>query len=198
MSADTEDAADGWVSIDDIAKSAGLNRTTVARRVAKFEGEGLVLVRHIDGRKMVDKGSYDRACEIALDISQSLNASGRKRANAGTSAGNSSALALAQARRTALAADILEMRVAEMRKTLLSADEVAGAVARAGASLARGLDALPTKAQDFATVVTHEGVQGLRAALKAYAREMRERLAADMSSLAAEGADREDAGGAAN
>ncbi len=150
MSADIEDAADdGWVSIDELAKAAGLNRITVARRVAKFEGEGLVLVRHIDGRKMVDKGSYDRACEIALDISQSLNASGRKRANAGTSAGNSSALALAQARRTALAADILEMRVAEMRKTLLNADEVAGAAARAGASLARGLDALPTKAEEF-------------------------------------------------
>jgi len=76
------------------------------------------------------------------------------------------------------------MRVAELRRSLLKANEVEEAVKMAATVLARRIDQLPRLADDLVGAFPQELIAPLRAKLKAYAREMRERLWSDMLAVA--------------
>jgi len=149
-----------WLNIDVLAKAAGLNRSTVGRRVARFDREGLVTVRRVDGRKMIEKGAYDRACEISIDAVQSINASGRKRAKGKRPAGDPGELAKEQARRARYQGDLLELRLAELRRTLIPAAEVEEAMARAMGELVRVLNAMPNRAPEIVAACERDGGGG--------------------------------------
>jgi hypothetical protein len=54
-------------------------------------------------------------------------------------------------------------------------------MAKAGGQLARRLEVIPSMADEWSSAVARDGAQGLRAALKLFVQELRERLAADMT-----------------
>jgi DNA-binding transcriptional ArsR family regulator len=184
------DPSAGWMSVDEIAEATGLNRSSVSRRIAKFERAGLVTVRRIGGKKRVERDVYDRAVILAVDAIQSLNAAGRKRSKVGAQ-GNMRDIAAAQAQKVSLQADLLEIRLAELRRNFLPSHHVGEAMALASGALLRVADTLPNCAAELAAAVAKDGAAGARAFLKVIVRELRERMAAAMRSLPSEIAERE-------
>ena len=164
----TATAAPGWLTIDEIAAATGLNRSSVSRRVVKFEADGLVSTRVVGGRKLVDRTSYDRACALSIDATQATNASGRKRRDDPAEPREPHALASAQARRVQLQADLLDMRLKELKASLIPADEVGDAMATAAGAMARVLETIPAHSDELAAAIVKDGVAGARAFLKAW------------------------------
>jgi DNA-binding transcriptional ArsR family regulator len=177
----SDNQQDEWLSLADLAKALGVAKSTVSRRVSQLEAGRLIDIRREGVRKLIQRAAYEAGCVVAVDGIKSLNS------GSGKTGAVSTRLAEQQARRTAFAADIIEMRVAELRRNLLAAQEVREAMATAGGILARGLDQLRNVAEEVAEAVAKGGVPAARAVLKAYGRTLRQRFAAEMRSLAAGG-----------
>jgi DNA-binding MarR family transcriptional regulator len=166
----------GWLTISDLAREKGVDKSAISRRVSRLEEQGLLTTRTTGRVKLVNLAEFDRAIANTGNAVQELNARGATAADEGDGSGNP-ILAREQARRAAYDADLKSLDLQERLKNLVKADEMTLAVTEVAMALAQAIDALPGRAEALAAVVGKDGATGLRAALKAVARELRETLA---------------------
>lgn len=186
-SLDPINAAPQVASVSALAALLGVDKAAVSRRVGRLEAQGLLTTQNGGpGKpKLIDVAAYLKATEQTTDAIRAANG-GAKPSPAADPAPSDPTLAHQQSRKAAYAADLLEIELGVARGALVRADDVRDAMAHAAGALVRGLESLAAKAEDFAAVVAHGGVQALRAEIKAAIRDLRERLAADMTLLATE------------
>lgn len=176
-----------FASVTDLAGMLGVDKAVVSRKVKRFEASGaLEATPAAPGRqKLVNVAAYLAAADQSIDAIRALNGAFAQ-AEPAAELGASPILAKEQARRVAIQADLAQIELDTARGTLVQVGDVRDAMARAAGELVRGLDGLTARADDFASAVASGGVPGLRSALKEAIRELRERLAAEMTLLAAD------------
>ncbi|MCQ0986413.1 hypothetical protein [Jiella marina] len=86
---------------------------------------------------------------------------------------------------------IAKLEFEERMGRLLPLEDVQRAMERCAESMLRGIDQLPTKADDIATAFSRSGVAGVRDALKVMARDLKTNLSENMR-LTAEAEEEED------
>ncbi|HXT06983.1 MAG TPA: MarR family transcriptional regulator [Roseiarcus sp.] len=174
----TDDAPPGWLTISDLARERGVDKSAISRRVARLEGLGLISTRKQGKGKLVCLAEFDRAASSTVDAVREAN--GRRAMgppDAGATGPGDPILAREQARRAAYDADMKRLDLEERLGRIVEAEAVRVALASCALELAQAIEALPGRAEALAAAVTKEGVAGLRAALKTVARELRETLA---------------------
>lgn len=170
------DIPPGWSTITDLARERGVDKSAISRRVARLEEQGLLSTRTTGRVKLVNLAEFDRAIAHTANAVQELNARGAAAADEGDGSGNP-VLAREQARKAAYDADLKHLDLQERLKNLVKVDDVRIGLTECAMALAQAIDALPSRAEALAAVVAKDGAPGLRAALKAVARELRETLA---------------------
>lgn len=192
------EAAGEFLSISDIARRLNITVGPVSRQVAKLEARGAIATRMEGSKKLVDFDAYMATKRRTEDAVRAENGRKARREpddpapdlfSGGNAGSGGSDLASQQARKTRAQADLAELQLQKARGLVVDLAAVEDAMARAGGRLARGLDALPGRADELAAVVARDGSAGLRGALKAVVRELRERLAADMTADGGAGGD---------
>ena len=182
-------------SVSALAVLMGVDKAAVSRRVSKLEAQGL-LATQCDGpgkAKLIDVAAYLAATAQTVDAVRALNgAQARPQATAPAPAPAEGTLAQSQALRAAIRAEREQLDLDKAKGLLVPVEQVRDAMAHAAGELVRGLETLPGRAAELAATVGREGEPGARAALKDFVRELRERLAADMTLAAAERAEDDD------
>jgi DNA-binding MarR family transcriptional regulator len=180
----TLNAQPQFASITDLAAMLNVDKAAVSRKAARLEAKGLLKSQSAGpGRpKMIEVAAYLAATEQTTDAIRAANGA-LARAEPDRAADPS--LAQAQTRRALIQADLAQIELDKARGLLVAVEDVRDAAAHAGGELARGLSALSARAAEIAAAVARDGEAGARAVLKSIERELRERLASDMSLLAA-------------
>ena len=163
------------LTISQLARELGVDKSAVSRRVARLEGQGLLKTQKAGKTKLVNRAEFLAATSATVDIVRQANGRGATAAAEGGAA--DPVLAREQARAASIRADLAQIELDKQRRRLV---EVEGVEARLGglvAELAGAIDALPGRADELMAAVTKEGAAGLRAALRGAARELREQLA---------------------
>ncbi len=166
----------GWISISDLARERSVDKSAISRRVARLEGLGLLSPRVVGKAKLVNLAEFDRATSATVDAVRESNGRGSTGPPDAGAPGDP-ILAREQARRAAYDADLKKLDLDERLGRLVEVEAVRASLDACAVELVRGLDALPGRAEALAAVVAKDGAPGLRAALKAVARELRETLA---------------------
>lgn len=157
-----------WLSISDLARERGADKSSVSRRVSRLESRGLLTTR-VDGKtKLVNAAEYDRVLgQVGDAIKEQAARSGSDDAAPG--------LASEQTRRTAYMAELARLDLEERLGKLLPLADVEAAMVRCAAALVRVIDQLPGRSDD----------PQIKPLLKAMARELRETLEREMRLTAA-------------
>lgn len=138
-----------------------------------------------ESRERIDVGRSELAQTSAIGSSTTARqpASGMTgEAQTSSSSGLTAAKAITEGYR----AKIAELEFEERMGRLLPLDDVQRAMERCAEIMLRGIDQLPTKADDIATAFTRSGVAGVRDALKVMARELKTNLSESMRLTAEE------------
>jgi DNA-binding Lrp family transcriptional regulator len=171
-----------WAAIVDIARHLGVSAPTVAKRVRRLEGQGLLSSRAEGVRKLVNVEEYFAAAEATFDPVRAANgAMSGSRASQGDDL--PPPMQTEQIRKIRLQADLAEVQLDKARGLLVATIDVEDAMAKAAGEIVRVLEAVPGRAAEFATAVARDGEQGARRMLREMVRDVRERLAASMSLL---------------
>ena len=168
----------GWLTISDLARERGVDKSAVSRRVARMEGLGLVTTRVQGKAKLVNLAEFNRAAASTVDGVRELNGRGATGPpDAGAPNSDDPVLAREQARRVGYSADLAKLDLDERLGRLVEVEAVRLSLETCALELVRVIDQLPARADALAAAVAKEGVAGLRAALRAVARAWRDTLA---------------------
>ena len=176
------EAADnpGWATVSELARLRGVDKAAISRRAKRLEAQGLLHPRPgAHGTKLISIAEFDRAAGEATDAVRELNGRG-----AATPAAADSTLAYQQRRRAAASADMAEIERDKQLEKLAPVETFAAGAFTHGAALARRIDQIAERADDLAAIVAKDGVAGLRAALRALARDLRDGLSHAFAELA--------------
>lgn len=166
-----------WMTISDIARSKGVSKQAISKRVDRFVAAGALATRKgARGAVLVNLAAYDRA---AGEVGDAI----REMAQAATTSQPDASLAREQARRISYQADLAEMDREERRLNLLRADDVVASMTRCAEKLVSAIDRIPSRAGDITAAVAREGEQGARSFLKTLAHEIRVLLARELRML---------------
>jgi len=178
-------AADGervMVSVSEAARLKGVRKQTISEKLARLVADGRIATERRGREKVFPLAVYDAAFEETTDPSRII-AEQTKKATAGAIGSGENAGAVvntelqkASIRAKQLEADERQIRVDQLLGRLKPIEEVTAAMQDCAAAIVRDIDQLPTFADDLAAAVTRGGVAGLREALKAKAREIRQTL----------------------
>lgn len=175
-----------WETISNLARMRGVDKSAISRRVARFEARGLLTTRAgARGRKLVPVAAFDRIVRETTDAVRELNGSagGAPSAVAGAAPGDP-ILAREQARRASYDADLKKLELGERLGELAPVETMQEAFRAVVETFARGLDQLPSRAeQDFAEA--SKSVAGLRAVYRKAANDLRDGLANDLRQMRA-------------
>lgn len=182
-SINTDNSPAQFASVSELARMLRLDKAGVSRRVARLEKQGLVETRAgAPGEpKLVNVAAYLAAIEQTTDAIRAANGAVAK-----ADAPADPTLAAQQSRLVAIRAELAQIDLDKARGLLLPLADVREAMAHAAGRLVRGLEALVGRAGDFTAAVARDGEPGMRAALKEAVRDLRERLALDMTAAATE------------
>ncbi|WP_187148712.1 MarR family transcriptional regulator [Methylocella silvestris] len=181
---ETEANGLNWLSISEIARQRGVTKQAIAKRVARLEALGAIETRPGPGGvKLVNIAAFDFAVGEVGDAIRTMNAATPARA-----AASNPILAREQARRVSYQAEIAKLDLEERLKCLLPADEVWEAIETCEAAMLHRVDRLPDCAEALAQAIGERGAPGARAFLKTMTRDLRPKMADDLTKLVAAGA----------
>jgi DNA-binding MarR family transcriptional regulator len=170
----------GWMGVSELAIHRGVSKQAISKRVAALEARGAIKTRQgTGGVKLVHVAQFAKAVEETGDPSYELTGRGSKRGQV-----PDYVYAEEQARKTAIQADLAQLELEERLGYLLPRAEVEAAMVRCGEVMVRVIEQLQTNVDDWASAVAKNGVHGLRLAVKAEQRRLRERIAQEMRLLA--------------
>lgn len=171
------------VSISDLARRKGVSKQAIAKRVDRFEAEGLLTTtQNSRGHRLVPLALYDRLTGDTADLGRS-----RPSARAPEMPGGAEDAPLfvdrapaapavdsptgtytaAQARDKQYQADLREIQLAEKKGEILLVVDVAQAMADAAEIIVRRIQQIPALADEIAAAVAKGGADGARRELKA-------------------------------
>ena len=178
----------GWATVSELARTRGVDKSAVSRRVARLEEQGLLATRQGAGRgKLVCIEEYDRV--VAETGDAVLEANGRSQAKkprkvmvarAETPDGSDDAepiLSREQARRTKADADLKELDRDERLGQLVRGDKIRDAILDAVRMHKKVFGQLVSRAEENAAAVRKDGVQGARDFLRRLELELLEDFA---------------------
>lgn len=159
----------------------GLDKAGVSRKIARLEAQGLIETQPRSPGKpvQVNVAAFLAATEQSADAIRTANGVKAKAADTADPR-----LSREQTRRVAIQADLAQIELDRQRGVLVPVEEVREAMARAAGELVRVLEMLPGRATEIAAAIARDGEPAVRAALKDFVRNARERLAAAMTLLA--------------
>jgi DNA-binding MarR family transcriptional regulator len=175
----------GWLTISDLARERGVDKSAISRRVARLEGQGLLTTRTRGKAKLVNLAEFDRAAAATVDAVREMN--GRRAAGslAADEVSGDPNLAREQARRAKIQADLAKLDLDERLDRLVDREAIGLKLDACMIEALRVVDQLPSRSDALASALveamTKEGAEGLRkvlrAADRAYIREIREAVA---------------------
>jgi len=184
-----------WVGVTALAGIKGVRKQTISERLARLQREGLIEVRKRGKEKTVNLAEWDTVTGETTDPARLIAQQTSKAARGfddnlannvgGTKEPTDPTYTQELTRKAGYDADLKAIELRRLRGELREVTEVLRSSETAAAALVRGIDQLPTFADDLAAAVAKSGVSGLRDALKQRAREMRKSLAATMATIAA-------------
>jgi hypothetical protein len=186
-SPNTTDA--GWVSISELARLKSLGKAAVSERVSGFVARGMLSTRPGKGKvKLVNLAAFDRVAGETTDLARAAGAETKRLHQASPQMPAPSdpltpVYTAEQARHMAYKAESARLDLEERQGKILQVDAVSAAIASAGEAIARAVDQMPAIADDLAAAVAQTGAAGARTLLKARAREIRELMARELSSV---------------
>ena len=182
-----------WISISELARRRGISKVSAKERVDKLEAKGLVTTMRQGNKRLVELAAFDHATGSTGDAVKELAAETSK----DRAAVASPAYRDAQTERAQYEAKLKALDLAERMKLVLpikGEHGVEAAAAAIGVSLVQQLEGMPRMAEEFATAVSKEGVNGARRLLKEFATKMRTDLVASLAAIVEIGRDAEAAG----
>ncbi|NDV87984.1 hypothetical protein GTW51_14865 [Aurantimonas aggregata] len=176
------------------------HRNVSKQAIGKMIKSGKIPTTVRGGRKMIDAAEADFALgenrmRVNSDDEDPRDAFGAGYApgmgpgsGGGNAAASSASSGLTKARTASevYRAKIAELEFNERVGQLIRVDDARRAMERCAEMLVRGLDQLPTHADDLATAFSRNGVAGLREALKGVSRDLRQTLSDNMRLTAAD------------
>jgi len=186
MNDESSDLA-GFVTISELARLRGVDKSAISRRVVRLEAQGLIETRRGNGStKLVNVAAFDRAAGQTVDAIREQNGRGASLAAIGApdaALPGDPILAREQARRASYDADLKKLDLDQRLGLLIPIDQVRDAMAACGQAMGRLVDQMPTKAEEIAAAVARDGAPGARAILKTLSRELRAELARALARL---------------
>ncbi|MCB8835950.1 hypothetical protein [Aurantimonas sp. VKM B-3413] len=178
--------ATGLMSQVEYAKHRGVSKQAIGKMVAA----GKIPTRPgAGGRKLIDAAEADFVLgenRMRLDIGREDPPAAAPSAPMPTTRESSSnGLTQARTETERYNARMAELKYRQMVGEVIPTDDVRRAMERCAEMLLRGIDQLPTKADDLATAFQRSGVAGVRDVLKSAARELKQSLSDNMRLTAA-------------
>ena len=184
----TPDTPNGhWLTVSELAASRGLAKASVSERLKRLQAQG-VDISTMPGkgnRLLVNVAEYDRAVGTSGDPARAL----ATKAPLPDAGGAEHVYTREQAREKAYKADLAKLDLDERLGKLVAVEALAAAAGGVAEAMVRAIDQMPGRAEDLAAAVAKDGMTGARAALKTFARELRETLARELARLADIGRD---------
>jgi DNA-binding Lrp family transcriptional regulator len=178
------DAPALWLSVSALAAQLGISRQALSKRVDRLKAQGLIRPRPGPRNAVeINVAEFDRVIGETTDLARSTTHTAAPAVAATEKEPRGFVYTVEQARRVAYQADIAKLDLDERLGKLLPVSEVESAMVRVAEAMVRQIDQLPSRADDIATAVGVNGVNGARAALKAFARDLRETLARELKLL---------------
>ena len=186
------------VSVSELAGIKGVSPQAVSKRLKRLQSEGLIGVGQRGREKTVNLAEWDTvtgettdpARLVAQDTVREMRGLDRldddvARNISGGKAPADPTYTKELTRKAGYDADLRKIEIDKQRGLLLPIEDVRNAMERCAEAIVRDIDQLPAFADDLAAAVARSGVSGLRDALKAKARELRQTLAQRMSLIGA-------------
>lgn len=180
------------VSVSELAKIKGVTKQTISERLARLVEQQLIEVRKRGREKTVSLAEWDTVTAETTDparlVARDLRG-GRSLDDdvadniSGGKAPADPTYTKELTRKAGYDADLRKIDIDRQRGLLLEIGDVRVAMEECAAAIVRDIDQLPAYADDLAAAMSRAGVPGLRDALKAKAKQLRETLARSMSLL---------------
>jgi DNA-binding transcriptional ArsR family regulator len=186
----------------------GVTRQTIAERLARLEGQGLIRSRRDGRKKKVRLAEWDHVTGEVTDparlqaqrTAKGIRGEAPPRPLEGVIAGPAGAdkekdptYTAELTRKAGYDADLRKIEIDKQMGRLLAVDDVRAAMERCAEQIVRDIDHIVARADDNAAAVARNGVAGAREFLKTLARELRETLARSMTLIQRENDESEDA-----
>jgi DNA-binding MarR family transcriptional regulator len=175
-----------WVSVSELARLRGNDKSVISRRIKRLEEQGALQTRPgAGGAKLVCLAEYDRASEEGFDAVRALDAStGSDRPPQEAAAPGDPVLAKEQARRAGYAADLAQL---DLHERLGELGRVAGfrqSMRTCAEGVVQVLEQLPGRAEEIAGAVrASDSLAQVRGILRALVRDVRDQLDRGMASI---------------
>lgn len=179
-----------------LAVQLGISPQTLDHRLKKYERFGLEVMRDQRGHRTLSKAEFLQYDENHRDLGMSAVGRGISRGDDDDDGDQPDGddvppgdmtYAQAQLRKIKLDADLKEIAKGQKLGELLSIDDIEDAMSKISEVLVRNIDSIPSKADDIVAAVRADGVAGARAALRAIAKDIRDKLAKALSNLEFQG-----------
>jgi DNA-binding MarR family transcriptional regulator len=183
MTDDTADSAGIWLPITDLAKLKGVTKQAMAKRVSRFERDGLLVTQSGPrGAKLVNVSDFDRAAEEFVDGIKALAA---RTVHCGQPSDGS--LAAAQRDKIIYETELKKLELLERQGRLLLKDHVLEAARRCSDTAVTMLVRLELRSEEMNDACQKDGIRGARSLFKRIIFDLRREMAAAFRALAAEG-----------
>lgn len=181
-----------WVTCADLASRRNVSRAAITKRVDALEREGKITTRREGRSRLVDLAAFDRAVgETGNAVKEVAATTARDQRDA------TPKMRDAQTEKAQYEARLKALDLAERQRHLLpitGEHGIEAAMIEIAATLARDADGLVRHAEEIATAVSRDGVNGARRVLKDIGRRFRTQMATSLNDLAAKGQEAERVG----
>jgi DNA-binding transcriptional ArsR family regulator len=162
--ADHSDAPEGiWLTISELARKKGVNKSTISVRVSALEEEGRITTRKGAGTKLVELAEYDQAVGEITDLAKA-QAAATARANrfddaaaSDGSVGGDATFRAAQQQKVFYEARTKALEFGRLTGQLVAIDRVNSVIAEIGEAIRQPISQLPLHADEISAAAARNG-----------------------------------------
>lgn len=171
-----------WLSLTDLASARRVSKPAISQNLKKWKERGVDVATRMEGRTLlINVAAYDAA---RGEVGSAAYGQEPERDEPAAKSGTDPVFAREQAREKAYSADMKKLQLARELRTTVPIDRLDDELARVVEPVIKAIDRLPGMAEDIVAAISQNGVQGVRAALKVAATDLRNQIADGLSSLA--------------
>ena len=177
-------AAGFWLSMTDLAKARGVSKPAISQNLRDWRGRGIMVATRKEGRQLlINVAEYDQA---RGEVGNQAYAQEPEREDAPRAPSADPVFSREQAREKGYAADLRKLQLAKELRVTVPVDRAEDELARVAEPIIKAIDRLPSRADDIASAIARDGVQGVRNELKVVAAELRNLIADGLHALTVE------------
>jgi DNA-binding MarR family transcriptional regulator len=159
-----------WLSISELARAKGVDKSWISRRVANLEAHGKIETRDGPNRgKLVNVAQFDRAVGETTDLAKEQAAATARASRNEAAADDAPAAATfadAQRRKAHYEAELKALEFGERTGQLVAIGEVETVIAEIAEGIAQPINQLPLRADEIVAAAARDGAAGVRTILK--------------------------------